>query len=107
VPNGATTFFIAPVAGGVGINTLWGVTTSSGSAWMRAESISSTTNDNNPGSAGISSTTVTGNASNNLYDGSYATYGYFQISGGYLQFVCVAAGAASTTAGNTLYWGVS
>jgi hypothetical protein len=56
----------------------------------------------------ISSTTLFGAAvTMGVADGSYVTAGYFQISGGYLQFVTTGAPAANTTSAEVVRWAVN
>ncbi|MFX4302965.1 hypothetical protein ACOJUR_12035 [Alicyclobacillus tolerans] len=108
VPNGAKMFFVEAVSGtSSSENSTWGITTSSGSAWVSSGGVSEGGSYAYPGSSGgISSTSTTGYISGSWYDGSYYANGYFQINNGYLQFVVVGS-SASTDAANTIRWAVS
>lgn len=108
VPSGAKMFFVEAVSGtSTSENSTWGITTSSGSAWVSSGGVSEGGSYTYPGSSGgISSTSTTGYISGSWYDGSYYANGYFQINNGYLQFVVVGS-SASTDAANTIRWAVS
>lgn len=103
VPSGAKMFFTQSVNGNDPEST-WGTTTSSGSAWEIGGS--GNTSYVYLGYAyGISDTSYGGSVAT-CYDGNYYADGYFQINGGYLQYVIIST-TTSTDAGQTIRWGVS
>ncbi len=106
VPSGAKMYFVEVTAGGNAQACGWGVSGSAGSAWGGSNTAGSAIGGYSSGISGAASGDTFGSAAA-LYDGSYDTFGYFQINAGLLQFVTTAAGAASTTAASTFTWGVS
>lgn len=108
VPSGAKMFFAEAVSGTAQAqNSTWGITTSSGSAWLSSGGVNESPTSTYPGSSsGISSTGTTGDLSGDWFDGSYYANGYFQINNGYFQFVIVGSNANTSTA-NTIRWAVS
>jgi hypothetical protein len=100
VPSGATTFNAVVIAGYIPSPAwMFGGMTSSGAYWGLYASPDYGT------ASSISSTTIAGSAQQ-YYDGTYAASGYFQINGGYLQFVTLTFGTSSQTQ-QTIAWGVS
>lgn len=104
VPSAAKMYYIQVVSGSSALNYGIGGTTSSGSFW--------TGGSGNGGGAysGSASPSLSGEvfgANADLYDGSYYTSGYFQLSSGYLRFVTTNAGTANTSAASNFDWVVS
>jgi len=106
VPSGAKMFFAGADSGIVATpQMMWGVTTSSGSIWSSSYAGVATTGGG--GSAAAISSVATSDTTSlvTVYDGSYSATGYFQINGGYLQFV-VYSSASSTNVLSKYRWGV-
>lgn len=99
VPDGATVYFASAIGAQYGIFNR-GVSTSAGTAFEYGSAQN--------WSLGISSTSLyyTGADYGYIMDGSYQAGGYFQIDGGYLQFVVLAVGTTTDQA-TTVRWGVS
>lgn len=104
VPSGVRLFNVMGLNGANAGMVMGGITGSFGSTWSLVTASGGTVASGYAG--GLSSGTAYG-AVATLYDGSYKINGYFQVNGGYLQFVSTSAGVAYSATQSTFDWGVA